>query len=373
MKRFFAILTALILSAAILSGCSSAAPDPRSASDNSFAYETQPAMTMATAAYGYSGEAYMNDSYANEAVYDGAAAAGAPQAEPIAGEIARKLIRNANITVKTLDADKSYDALTAKITELRGYVYTSVVEENEFDHTITVTYKMPPENLQIFCDWAADSETVTSAHITANDVTTSYYDSVIRLDTLRRSLDKYYEYLAEAETVEIMMTMQNQIDYITSQIESYEGQIRVWDALTAESEVVVNIIETPEPTRPEPEEIRWDDLSWDNVGTLMSNGFNSTVYGLLAIVQWILIALVTISPILVIIALIVVLLVINSKKKKKAKIAAADEKTAEAKETAVNESPAKSTLDIDITITDETAANNLSPYPIEEEEQKNDD
>jgi hypothetical protein len=355
MKRNFAIFTALILSAAILSGCSSA-PDSRSTSEN-FAYETQPAMTMAAAAAdGYYGDAYMNEAYLNEAGYSPEAASGAPEAQPVAGEIERKLIRNADITVKTLDADKSYDALTAKITELGGYVYTSIVRENEYDHTITVTYKMPPENLQAFCDSAAQTETVTNASITADDITTAYYDSAIRLDTLRRSLEKYYEYLAAADTADEMLMMQNQIDYITSQIESYEGQIRVWDALTAESEVVVNIIETPDPSKAELEDIRWDDLSWENVGTLMSNGIRNMLYGLLAVFQWLLIAIVTISPLLLIAAIIIVPIVIKSKKKKAAKKAAANKETAST----------------------ELADNDLSPYPIDNdtknaERQKNDD
>jgi hypothetical protein len=350
MKRNFALITALIMTIAIFTGCSAA---PRSTSD-SFAYETT-AMTMAaTAADGYYGEAYMNEM----GYYDEAAGAAAGEAAPIADEIERKLIRNADITIKTLDADKSYAAVSALITELGGYVYTSVIHENEYDHSITVTYKMPPENLQAFCDRAAETENVTNASITANDITTAYYDSAIRLDTLRRSLEKYYEYLENADTADEMLMMQSQIDYITQQIESYEGQIRVWDALTAESEVVVTIIETPDPSRAELEEIRWDDLSWGNVATLMSNGIRSVLYGLLAVFQWLLIFIVTIIPILVIAAIIIVPIVISSKRKK-AKAAA------KTKETAAAEKPT-----VDITITDETAGNDLSPYPIEENETK---
>jgi predicted transposase YbfD/YdcC len=326
MKRKISILAlflAAAMAAATLTGCSSG-----SASDNAPYYETAAATMAAMPEYGYDG------AYMSENVMMSEPAAGnyknntADTVTPVADEIERKLIKNAEMTVNTLNADKSYAALSAKISELGGYVFSQNANQSDFYHSINVTFKLPPENLQAFCDFAAESEIVTESSITADDITTQYYDSKIRLDTLRRSLDKYYEYLANADSADEMLMIQSQIDSITMQIESYEGQIRVWDALTTESEVRVYINQTPDPTRAELEDIRWDELSWSNVGTLMSNGIRKVLYGIVAVFQWLLIAIVTLLPIIIIVGIIIIVIAASRRKKRAQKKAIAEEKAA---------------------------------------------
>jgi hypothetical protein len=311
MKRKIAVFAALCLMVSVFAGCSTASPMDGMSSANGAGFVAE--TTAAAFAPDYA-------SADMQLTAENAAAAGG-EVTPLssAEEISRKIIRNADITVNTLSADESFANVSAKITAMGGYVYTYSTRENELVHTYDVIYKIAPENLQAFCDWIAENENVSNANITADDITTSYYDSKTRLETARRSLEKYYEYLAAADTAEEMLMMQNQIDHITAQIESYEGQLRVWDTLVTESEIHVYINETTDPTRAELEEIRWDQLSWSNVGTLMSNGIRNVLYGLLAVFQWLLITIVTLSPILVIVALVIVLYKLYRKKHPKVK------------------------------------------------------
>jgi uncharacterized membrane protein len=317
------------MAAAILTGCSSGSSTENITGDSIY-YETTAAAyapdynSMDGAAMEY---AAAPQTAAGAALSENGKSAGG-EAAPIADQFERKIIRNAEMTVSTLDAEKSYDTITAKIAELGGYVYTSDISESDYHHEITVTYKITPEGLQTFYDWAAENEKVTGASMTADDITTQYYDSEIRLDTLRRTLEKYYQYLEEAYSVDEMILIQQQIDRITMEIEVYEGQIRVWDVLTAESTVTVRINETSDPARAELDDIRWDELSWANVGTLMSNGIMNVLYGIVALFQWLLIAIVTIFPILVIIAIFVLIIVVSSRKKRAKKKAIAEEKAA---------------------------------------------
>jgi uncharacterized membrane protein len=326
MKRKISILaafTAIAMSAAILTGCSSGSSMDYSANESFSAETTAAAYAPEYNSMNGAAMEYMDGASAD--YYEAPQEAAGGEVTPVSEQIGRKVIRNAEMNINTLDADKSYDGITAKITELGGYVYTSEISENELYHVVTVTYKISPEGLQAFYDWVAETENVTSATMSADDITTQYYDSATRLDTLRRTLEKYYEYLEDAYSIDEMLMIQNQIDSITMQIESFEGQIRVWDVLTAESTVTVRINETAEPTRVEPEDIRWDELSWSNVGTLMKNGISNVLYGILAVFQWLLITIVTISPLLVIIAIIVLIIVVRSRKKKKAAKAKADD------------------------------------------------
>jgi hypothetical protein len=306
MKRKIAFFAALCLSLTVLSGCATASS---SSYDESLTYETAAA---AAAPYMYENSADVLDAHlAADSYADGA---GQTAAAPLSAEIERKVIKNADITINTLDADKTYNALSAKMTELGGYVFKISTTKNEMTNRIDVTYKIPPENLQAFCDFASETENVSNANIAADDVTGSYYDAKTRLETKRRSLEKYYEYLGDADTAEEMLSIQYQIDVITAEIESFEGQLRVWDSLTTESEIHVYINQTPDPARAELEDIKWDQLSWGNVGTLMANGFGNVLYGLLAVFQWFLIALVSISPILIIAAILGVIIFALKKK-----------------------------------------------------------
>ncbi|MDR0991586.1 MAG: DUF4349 domain-containing protein [Ruminococcus sp.] len=309
MKRKLSAAIAVLLSAMMLAGCSAAPPDARSAAAGDIVYET-------TAAY------YGDNSFNGVAAMAAAPAAGRgtseaqelKTAEESTADIIRKIIRNAEINIKTLDADKSYAAVSAKISELGGYIYTFSTRSNEFTKEMNITYKLPPENLQAFCDWTAENENVSSSNVSADDITTAYYDSKTRLETSRRSLENYYKYLEEASDADEMLLILERIDRLTAEIESYEGQIRVWDALTGESEIYVYIQQTEDPTRAELEEIKWDQLSWGNVGTLMSNGIRNVLYGLLAVFQWLLITIVTLSPILLLAAIVITIIILYRKK-----------------------------------------------------------
>jgi hypothetical protein len=329
-KRKITAALAVILSAVMLAGC--AASNAPMASDG-YAYET-------------SAEYYGDNSFAAMDAMPAAAPADYStndiqelKTASESNEIKRMVIRDAEINIQTLDAEKSYGAVSAKITALGGYVYTFSTRSSEFSNEINVTYKLPPEKLQEFCDWATENEDVTSSNVSADDITSAYYDSKTRLETSRRSLENYYRYLEEASDADEMLLILERIDRLTAEIESYEGQIRVWDSLTTESEVNVYIRQTDDPARAELDEIRWDQLSWSNVGTLMSNGIRKVLYGILAVFQWLLIMIVTMLPIFVIIGVIVAIVIIRRKKqpKKQKQLKAAELAQAKAEEAAEEE------------------------------------
>ena len=68
-----------------------------------------------------------------------------------------------------------------------------------------------------------ESQDIKYININAEDITDSYFDTETRLENLEKSLEKYYQFLDEAKTVEDMLAIQTRIDEITTDIELLKG------------------------------------------------------------------------------------------------------------------------------------------------------
>jgi hypothetical protein len=170
----------------------------------------------------------------------------------------RKIIRNADLTVETLQFDTFLEKLSASVGSFGGYVESSSLGDRGYRngqqlHYARYTIRVPAEQLDAFLNTVSDLGNVTSLNTGLRDVTTNYVDSEKHLESLRVEQQALLEILAKAETVEDIITVQDRLTYVRYEIESYEAILRTYDDQIALSSVnlTVNEVERETPVEKE--------------------------------------------------------------------------------------------------------------------------
>jgi hypothetical protein len=225
----------------------------------------------------------------------------------------KKIIRNAEISLETPDMNDAYAKLTAKLKELGGSVYSENKRVNNFSASTDAVFTLPPENLDAFLSYAAEVAEVVTQTITSDDITGSYVDTEVRLENKRRNLEKYYEYLENADTLDEMIMIQNQIDMITTDIETYESMLKLWNSNLSESRVTLELVQPQDPNAVDIEDVEFSTLSFENMGKLMENGIKKCVDVIGTIFQWLVIILFTLLPVIALAGIVVIIIVIRNR------------------------------------------------------------
>lgn len=228
----------------------------------------------------------------------------------------RKLIQNANINMSTFNVEEAYTRIIEYVNSKGGYEFTKNLSSSRDYTSIYATIKVLPATLDDVISYISTCGTINSTNKWGEDVTSDYYDTKTRLENKRKNLEKYYEYLAEAATLEELVMLQNEIDRITSDIEIYEGRIKLWDSLVNESTLELRIYQENDPDAIQ-EEFKWDSLSLKSMGRMISNGFKKTCNVIFSILQWIVIIVMTILPLLIILAIVVIVIMVSLRKNRK--------------------------------------------------------
>ena len=298
MKRFN-IIAALLL-AAILCSCNSG----MEVSDSAPRAPANPSPKTASGAGLENAAAFDKMDYE----YNAGSIAEEPAAE-------RKIIVNANMDIEAEDASGLHGQLAARAIELGGYEFTNEVQHHELYSVVRVTFKIPPQNVQAFMAYAGEMGKIVNRSLSSDDVTESYYDAKLRLESSRNSLEQYYRFMDDAKTLDDVLRLQRVIDGIIADIEAFEGKLRMWDVLTDMATVSVYIRQENDPVKIE-REINWSALSANDMGYLTKRGFVAVSSGAWSVVQWIFIVLLVTSPIWLI-ALPVVWFIWKKRKKTK--------------------------------------------------------
>jgi hypothetical protein len=229
--------------------------------------------------------------------------------------IEKKVIKNAKLSIQSEDVNDTYTKILDFARENGGYEFSRVSSTSGNYSYIDAVIKLPPQNLDKLMEFADTQGEISRSETTSDDITDTYYDSMTRLNTSRRNLDKYYEFLEESQNVDEMLKIQEKINALIMEIESFEGKLRMWDKLIAESTVTLHISQKlviEEPLR----EINWSTLSANDMGYLLKKGFLGVINSLATFLQWMIIFIVSASPFIVIFAIIVVAVYLVRKKRR---------------------------------------------------------
>ena len=256
MKRITTIVLSVLLLALTAFGCS----------------------VKAAESHAYNGSSYYDYGYAADAAYYGEAqsieAPLAEEAKTASGNRIeastpalqnRKIIRNADLSVQTLEFDAFLEKLNAQVTAIGGFIESSNVGGRTYYNQTKlrnayIVIRIPAEQLDNFLSVVDGLGNVTNCSTGMRDVTTSYIDYEKHLESLRTEQEALMDILRSATTVEDLITVQNRLSEVRYEIESYESILRSFDDQIDLSTVTLNLSEVERETVTEPETF-WQEVS----------------------------------------------------------------------------------------------------------------
>ena len=167
-----------------------------------------------------------------------------------------KIIRTATVSAETKNFDSALTEIEAEVAALGGYMESSQVTGRNYasqsngyaTRTAKFSIRVPAEKLDAFLGKAGELLNVTSSATTATDISNEYYDVEARLNVLRTERQVLEEMLAEASSIDNMITVEQRLYDVIYEIESYETMLRVYDSKVAYSTVTLELWEVSDLT-----------------------------------------------------------------------------------------------------------------------------
>lgn len=208
----------------------------------------------------------------------------------------RKLIRNVNLSVETVEFDQLLKSLTDQVGTLGGYVEQSDISGNSLNYRnepsnryASLTVRIPLDKVDGFIAEVEKGGNVTNKSESTQDVTLQYSDLESRKKSLTVEQDRIWALLEKADTLEAVISLESRLSEIRYELESMESQLRMYDNQVEYSTVYLNINEIRDPAEFTPTK---------QVGTMerIQNGFSQNLKAITQGLTNFFIWLVTSSP-----------------------------------------------------------------------------
>ncbi len=134
----------------------------------------------------------------------------------------RKRIMNAHMEMTVDDIISTEKELTRRTLDSGGWIVSS----RQYWGEITLTVKIPAENFESFISSIETIGEVDSKSITTDDVTEAFYDLKSRIENKIILRDRFRAYLEKAESMEDILSVERQLNDVTTEIEQLEGAFR---------------------------------------------------------------------------------------------------------------------------------------------------
>ena len=234
MKRRIRLLPVALAALLCLSACAA-----RSEPHATYAASTSQMAAAMPAAEEFAAE---NGEYL---AFDDAAATAESAAVPADAGV-RKIVYNADLSVTADDPEKALSDVSARAAALGGYVAdSSLTTDDDGVYLCTAVLKVPAGSLDALVTAAKALGEVNDYSLSSSDISQQYYDISARLGSAKAEEAQLLEMLKLCATVEDMLRVREQLAAVRADIESYQGQINLWDNLVSYATLSVSVRRTP--------------------------------------------------------------------------------------------------------------------------------
>lgn len=315
-KRVLAFLLAGMMLLAAGCGSKSMMTTKNAVSESSAAMDTA-----------YAGSQYdasmTEDAYEEEAAMDSGSGVTSENGLESTVDNGRKLIRTIYLSLQTTEFDSVLSDLSAKTTELGGYIENSSISGNSYYYQSTryasYTIRIPSDQLDQFVDIVGELGNVTQKNESVEDVTLQYVDVESRKKALETEQERLLELLSQAENMEDLLAIESKLSDVRYELENYGSQLRMLDNQIDYSTVNVDVDEVERVT----------DTGEKSFFGEIKDRFGDSLYTVGKDMRGFVILVLGSLPILVVWAVIIIVVVLVVKKIRKGRKEKKAEKKAE--------------------------------------------
>jgi len=159
----------------------------------------------------------------------------------------QKLIQRASLSIEVANYQTGSDALSQIVERAGGFISDSYSYVTRTDRKRgDITIRVPSDQFLMVLADLEKLGTVTSQHISGEDVTEEYIDLQARLNNSKRQEQRLLEILERAETVEEILEVERELERVRSGIEQMTGRITYLENRIELATITVSLYE-PEP------------------------------------------------------------------------------------------------------------------------------
>jgi len=228
-----------------------------------------------------------------------------PVAAQVTDAMAEKIIYSVYADVETMEFDKTIENVYALMTRHGAFVESSNISGigyqsqhfgwNEYRYAY-FSLRVPKDQLNAMTASLNSLGNVTSRNTSAQNITSQFYDTQSRLNSLLIQEERLLDMLKMAADVPDLITIEERLGDVRYQIESLTTTLKSWQSQVDYSYLTVNIREVEEFT----EQVQIHRTYWEQIG----DGFMSTIRGtgrfFMNVFKWLVVS----APVLVILAVI---------------------------------------------------------------------
>ena len=149
------------------------------------------------------------------------------QEGPLPSLLDRKIIQTATLTVELDDVSRGFQDVTNIALGAGGFVASSSFGNTGERQTASLTVRVPATAYNETVRQMRELGEVRDVNTGANDVTEEYTDLESRLRNLRATEQRYIELLAQANTIDEILTVQDRVNATRLEVEQVQGRINL--------------------------------------------------------------------------------------------------------------------------------------------------
>lgn len=309
MKKYATMLLTTVLTVSLLAGCGA----------SSLSYDTSSADTaMATAdSYDYSAgiakNSYATEAAAEDAVYNEADyESGSIQTQDLGSMtlLEEKLVYYCDLEIETLDYAGTLASVKEAIQQYGGIIQSEEETDSSYDWYYEdyrktsgtmrnyIEVRVPSANYESFISSLDGVGKITSKSTSIENISQQYYDTTTQIEALQIQEKNLLEMLEKCETIEDMITVQDRLTTVQSDLNRLQTSKQYMDVDVAYSYVNINIEEVMEYHYDE------EPIKTNTFVDRLTNTIKSTGRGFLRFLETLLFVVIRLIPYLIIIAVI---------------------------------------------------------------------
>lgn len=155
-----------------------------------------------------------------------------------------KIIRDGNVEFEVTDLESAKQRLDLLVKKFKGYYETESFEVQGVRQNYFLIARIPQVSFDsLLVNMNEGIGKLVSKSLQMDDVTESYYDTKLRMDSELAYLEQYRAILKKAVTIKDIVDIQEKIRLIEVEIESKKGRLQYMDSKVFYSTLVITLFE----------------------------------------------------------------------------------------------------------------------------------